>query len=185
MAKNFDSYKYDELCWASRIKRELHVPYNPQQNGVAERKNRTIYEAARAMMYDQNLPLFLWVEAASTAVYIQNMSPHKSLEEKTPEEVFTGINPLFDHLRIFGSPVYIHIPKEKRNKLEAYGKKGTFVGYSETSKDYIIYIPVKISLRSIETQIFMKKQLFVMPKKFHVIQRRRKLHLLNLQIHLF
>jgi transposase InsO family protein len=97
--KEFDSYKYDELCRASRIKRELIVPYNPQQNGVAERKNRTIYEAAKAMMYDWNLLLSLWAEAASTAVYIQNKCSHKVLEEKTPEEVFTGIKPLVDHLR--------------------------------------------------------------------------------------
>jgi hypothetical protein len=95
----------------------------------------------RAMMYDQNLPLSLWAEAASTAVYIQNRCPHKALEAKTLEEVFTGIKPLVDHLRIFGSPVYIHIPKEKRTKLEPSGKKGTFVGYSETSKAYRIYIP--------------------------------------------
>jgi hypothetical protein len=63
------------------------------------------------MMYDQNLLLSLWAEAASTAVYIQNMCPHKALEEKTPEEFFTGIKPLVHHLRIFVSPVYIHIPK--------------------------------------------------------------------------
>jgi transposase InsO family protein len=85
--KEFDSYKYDELYRASEIKRELTVPYNPQQNGVAERNNRTISEAARAMMYDQNLPLSLWVEAASIVVYIQNRCPHKALEEKTPEEI--------------------------------------------------------------------------------------------------
>jgi hypothetical protein len=139
--KEFDSFKYDELCRASGIKRELIVPYNPQRNGVVERKNRTICEAARAMMYDQNLPLSLWAEAASTAGYIQNRCPHKALEAKTHEEVFTGIKPSVDHLRIFGSPVYIHIPKDKRTKLEPSGKKGTFVGYSETSKAYRIYIP--------------------------------------------
>jgi hypothetical protein len=137
----FDSFKYDELCRASGIKRELIVPYNPQQNGVAERKNRTICEAARAMMHDQNLPLCLWAEAASTTVYIQNRCPHKVLESKTPEEVFTGCKPSVEHLRIFGSPIYIHISKEKRTKLEPSGKKGTFVGYSETSKAYRIYIP--------------------------------------------
>jgi hypothetical protein len=64
------------------------------------------------------------------------MCTHKALEEKTLEEIVTGKKPLVDHLRIFGSPVYIHVPKEKRTKLEPSGKKGTFVGYSETSKAY-------------------------------------------------
>ena len=69
------------------------MPYNPQQNGVAERKNITIYEATRAMIYDLNLSLSLWAEGASTAVYIQNRCTHKALEEKTPEEVFTDTKP--------------------------------------------------------------------------------------------
>ena len=79
--------------------------------GLQKKQNRTICEAARAMMYDQNLLLSLWAKVASTAVYIHNKCPHKALEEKTPEEVFTGIKPSIDHLRIFGSPIYIHIPK--------------------------------------------------------------------------
>jgi hypothetical protein len=77
--KEFEFHKYDDLCRASGIKRELAVPYNPQQNGVAERKNKTICEAARAMIYDQDLPLSLWAEVASTAVYLQNRCPHKAL----------------------------------------------------------------------------------------------------------
>ena len=88
------------------------------------------------MMYDQNLPLSLWAKAASIAVYIQKRCPHKALEKKTPEEVFTIKKPSVDHLRIFGSPVDIHVPKEKRTELDPSRKKGTFVGYSETSKSY-------------------------------------------------
>jgi hypothetical protein len=92
----------------------------------------TICEAARAMMYDKNILLSLWVEDASTAVYIQNKCPHKALEKKTPKEVFISKKPSVDHLRIFGSLIYIHVPKENRTKLEPSGKKHTFVGYSET-----------------------------------------------------
>ena len=59
----------------------------------------------------------------------------------TPEETFTGVKPEVGYLRIFGCPVYIHVPKEKRTKLKPSRKKGTFVGYSESSKAYRIYIP--------------------------------------------
>ena len=58
-----------------------------------------------------------------------------------PWKKFTGVKPDVEHLRIFGCPVYIHVPKEKRSKMEPSGKKGIFVGYSETSKAYRIYIP--------------------------------------------
>ena len=72
----------------------------------------------------------LWVEVARTALYVQNHTPHRVLENKTPKEVFSGKKPKTNHLRIFGYPVYIHIPKEKRTKLDPSGKKGIFVGYS-------------------------------------------------------
>ena len=101
-----------------QIKRELTTPYNPQQNGVAKRKNRTIMEAINTMIHDQDLPMCLWVEAAMEAVYVHNRLSHSALGFKTPEEMFTGKKPEVSHLKIFGCPVFIHIPKEKRNKLE-------------------------------------------------------------------
>ena len=98
-------------------------------------------------MHDQNLHTSFWVEASNTVVYIQNKCPHSVLENTTPEEVFTGIKPDLSHLRIFGCPVYIHIPKEKRTKLEPSGKKGILIGYSETTKGYWVFIS---SQRAIE-----------------------------------
>ena len=100
-----------------------------------------IMEATRAMLHDQYLPMHLWATAARTKVYVQNRTPHRVLENKTPEEVFSGKKPEANHLRIFGCLVYIHIPKEKRKKLDPSGKKGIFVGYSESSKSYRIYFP--------------------------------------------
>jgi hypothetical protein len=141
---NGGEFTYDDFktfCREVGIKRELSTPYNPQQNGVAERKNHMIMEAIKAMIHDQYLPMNLWEEATKTVVYVQNKSPHCALGNKTPEEMFTGEKPKVNHLQIFGCPVYVHILKDKRSKLDSSGKKGVFVGYSETSKAYRVYIP--------------------------------------------
>ena len=98
-------------------------------------------EATRAMLHDQYLPMHLWAEATRTIVYIQNLTPHRVLENKTPEEVFSSKKSKVNHLRIFDCLVYTHIPKEKRTKLDPSGKKGIFVGYSEILKTYRIYFP--------------------------------------------
>ena len=83
--------------------------------------------------------MHLWAEAARTTVYVQNCTSHRVLENKTPEEVFFSKKPEVIHLRIFGCPMYIHVPKEKGTKLDPSGNKGIFVGYSESSKAYRIY----------------------------------------------
>jgi len=91
-------------------------------------------------MNDQGLSMYLWGEETMTTIYVQNRSPHRILKDMTPKESFLGKKPSVEHLRIFGFPIYIHILKDKRKKLEPSGKKGIFVGYSESSKAYIIYI---------------------------------------------
>jgi hypothetical protein len=93
------------------------------------------------MIHDQDLPMCLWVEAIMITVYVQNRLSHSTLGLKTPEGMFTGKKPEVSHLKMFGCPVFIHIPKEKRNKLEPSGKKGIFVGYYEVSNAFRIYIP--------------------------------------------
>ena len=96
-------------------------------------------EAERDMLHDQDLSMHLWAEATRTTVYVQNCTPHRVLENKTLEEVFSSKKIKVNHLRIFGCPVYIHILKEKRTKLDTSGRKGILVGYSESSKAYRIY----------------------------------------------
>jgi hypothetical protein len=137
----YTSKEFMDFYVGEGIRRELIVPYNPQQNGVVERKNRAIVGVARAMLHDQGLPLFLWDEACYTAVYLQNRSPHRAVGSMTPEEAFSGKKPEVGHFRIFGCITYSYVPFEKRTKMEPMAERGIFVGYSETSKAFRIYLP--------------------------------------------
>ena len=137
----YTSKEFVNFCKDVEIKRELTTPYNPQQNGVAERKNRTIMEAVKTMIHDQDLPMYLWEKAAKTTVYVQNRLSHSALGFKTPEEMFSRKKPEVSHLKIFGFPVFVHISKEKITKLDPSEKKGIFFGYGEVSKAFRVYIP--------------------------------------------
>jgi hypothetical protein len=132
--------QFVDFCAQHGIKREMTVPYNPQQNGAAERKNRAITGAARSILHDQSLPLYLWAEACGTIVYLQNRSPHRILGKMTPKEAFTGRRPDVEHIRIFGCSTFSHVPSERRMKLYPTAQQGILVGYSEVSKAYRIYI---------------------------------------------
>ena len=93
------------------------------------------------MIHDQKFPMHLWVEAARTTTYVHNRLSHSSLGFNTLEEMFTGKNLEVSHINIFGFPIYVHILKEKRTKLDPSRHKGIFVGYCEVSKSFRIYIP--------------------------------------------
>ena len=109
---------FQEFCTREGIKREWIVPYNPQQNGVAERKNCYVSEAARAMLHDQDMPHYLWAEVCNIVVYIHNRVPHKVLGKMTPEGAFTGKKENVGHFRIFNSLAYCHILGDTRTKLD-------------------------------------------------------------------
>ena len=121
-------------------------PYSPQQNGVAERKNRIILEITRALMIDSSVPKYFWPEAVATATYLLNRLPTKILKQQTPIQTLTEyaqVPPALTLLpRIFGCTVYVHIPKSKRDKLDPCAVKCVFVGYGINQKGYRCFDPV-------------------------------------------
>ena len=103
----------------------------------------TLVGAAKAMLFDQGLPLFLWAEAYKTAVYIKNRCLHTALGRNTPEKVFTGTRPDVSHICIFDSVLYCHVHDDNRKKLDPSREKGLLVGYSKISKAYRVYISAR------------------------------------------
>ncbi|WIA35441.1 hypothetical protein OEZ86_003881 [Tetradesmus obliquus] len=111
------------------IRHEPTVTYNPQQNGMAERFNRTLMEKARAMLIEASLPKNLWAEAVNTANELYLLAPAAGLT-CTPYEAFFKQKPDISHLRVFGSKVYSVTPPSKRKKLDPKATLGTLVGYA-------------------------------------------------------
>lgn len=140
-AKEYLSKEFSDFLEEEGIKRQLSVEYCPQQNGVAERANRTLVEMARCMLLQSGVPNSLWAEAISTAAYIRNRCPTKILENSTPIETWSTAKPYVGFMRIFGSKVIAVEKKRSRGKFEPKGKKYLLVGYSQESKAYRLWIP--------------------------------------------
>ncbi|GJZ26577.1 integrase, catalytic region, zinc finger, CCHC-type containing protein [Tanacetum coccineum] len=121
------------------ITHEKTVPRTPQQNGVVERRNRTLVEAARTMLIFSKAPLFLWAEAVATACYTQNRSLIHTLHNKTPYELVHDKKPDLSFLCIFGALCYPTNDNEDLGKLKAKADIGFFVGYAPNRKGYRIY----------------------------------------------
>ena len=116
---------------------ERTAPYTPAQNGVAERENRTLLEAMRAMMLAANLPPQYWPEALRTAIHIRNRSPTRALFNVTPYELWWRKKPNIGHLRAYGCLAYAHIPKQhQQGKLAERASKCILIGYSADSRTY-------------------------------------------------
>ncbi|GKA00568.1 putative ribonuclease H-like domain-containing protein [Tanacetum coccineum] len=130
----FKNSVINQFCDMKGIKREFSVARTPQQNGVAERKNRTLIKAARTMLVDSKLPTTFWAEAVNTACYVLNRALVIKPHNKTPYELIRGRPPLIDFMKPFGYLVTILNTRDHLGKFDGKADKGFFVGYSVNSK---------------------------------------------------
>ncbi|GJX12398.1 putative ribonuclease H-like domain-containing protein [Tanacetum coccineum] len=143
------------MLWHMRlgIKREYSVARTPQQNGVAERRNRTLIEAARTMLADFKLPITFWAEAVNTACYVQNRVLVVKPYNKTPYKLVRGGTPALSFMRPFGCHVTILNTLDHLGKFDGKSDDGLFVGYSLNSKDFRVY---NIRTRKVEESLHIK-----------------------------
>jgi len=154
--REFCNKEMDDYLEKRGIQRETTAPHNPEQNGKAERDNRTIVESARTMIIAKNLPLNLWAEAVNCAVYVLNRTVWTS-GAVTPYEAWAGKAPNLKHLRIFGSDAYVHTPKQFTRKFDARASKKIFVGYTEESTNYRVYDPESKKVSIARNVVFNEK----------------------------
>nr|GEV60597.1 ribonuclease H-like domain-containing protein [Tanacetum cinerariifolium] len=133
------SCKIKPFCGMKRIKREFSLPRTPQQNGIAERKNRNLIEAARTMLADSLLPIPFWAEAVNTACYVQNRVLVTKPQNKTPYELLHGRTPSISFMRPFGCLVTILNTFDSLGKFDRKVDEGFLVGYSVSSKAFRVF----------------------------------------------
>lgn len=121
------------------IRRELTVPGTPQQNGVAERMNRTLLDMTRCLLIESGLPKTLWADALVTACYIRNKCPSSSIDGQVPETLWTGRDAIIDHMRVYGCKAWAAQKRHGKTKLDPKAVECVFVGYPEGVKAYKLW----------------------------------------------
>jgi len=128
------------LCDKVGIFHNFSVPPTPQQNGVVERKNRSLEELARTILNESFLPKYFWADAVSTTCYVMNRVLIRPILKKTPYELLNGKKPHIGHLKVFGCKCYIlNNGKDKLGKFDEKVDNGIFLRYSLTSHAYRVY----------------------------------------------
>lgn len=138
----FTSNEFEEFFKDQGICRKLTVAYTPQQNGVTERKNRTVMNAVRAVLNERQVPRVFWPEDVRWCVHVQNRSPTSAVDHRTPEEAWTCVRSRVDYFQIFGCVAHAHVPDQKRSKLDDKSKRCVILGVSDESKAYKLFDPI-------------------------------------------
>ena len=137
------NHAFESFLAVHGIKHQKTNVYTPQDNGVAERMNRTLLNITRTLLKKAQFSKNIWGEAVLTAAYLRNAWPTKSCEGAVPCEVWSGRKPSVRHFRTYGCRAYATIPKQKRDKLDSRAKSGFLVGYADKCKGYRIWLPAE------------------------------------------
>lgn len=132
----YTSKEMQNFCAKYGIQHQMTTAYTPEQNGVAERWNRTLTEKAKCLLFDADLPKCFWAEAMNMAAFLKNRTISASLNDQYPYELFHNKKTEISDLRIFGTTVMVHKPKQLRRKLDPASSKMVFVGYDSDRKGY-------------------------------------------------
>ncbi|GJQ68313.1 hypothetical protein Trydic_g16908 [Trypoxylus dichotomus] len=136
----YTSSRFEDFLKERGISQRLTSPYFPEQNGVSERRNGTLLDMERCLMMQTELPSQVWAEAY-TANYISNRCPTRSLNDRTPYEIWYGKPPNVSYFREFGCTVFCLNRDPAKGKFVPRGKEGKFLGYSEQTKGFRVYLP--------------------------------------------
>jgi len=139
--KEYISTKFNQFCEEAGIEHQLIAPYTPEQNGISERRNRSVMEMTRCMFHEKELLKTFWAEAANITIFLRNRLPTEVLNDKTPFESWYGYKPSLTFLKVFGCVYFGHVPQVKHDKLDKKAIPRIFVGYSSVSKAYKVYHP--------------------------------------------
>ncbi|CAM6116227.1 unnamed protein product [Calypogeia fissa] len=137
----YTSERFNRFCHSQGIHRQLTVARTPHQNGVAERKNRTLLELVRSLSIAANIPAHLWEEMVRAGNYINNRCSTRALHQSTPFEALFRYKPDVRNFKVIGSTAFVHIPKERRDKLGSKSISAVLVGYDDQSKAYRCFDP--------------------------------------------
>lgn len=139
--KEYCNKEFDQCLEQNGIARRLSTPHTPQQNGVAERKNRMLIEMARCIMRQTNVPPVFWAEAVNTACYVRNRCTTTALNGQLPYKLWKGKTLTVTYFQIFGSEAFVLNKNPQKGKLDSRSEEGIFMGYSNESKAYRVWLP--------------------------------------------
>ena len=150
----FQNAKFDKFCEKHGIIHSYSAPRTPQQNGVVERKNRSLEELARTMLNESNLPKYLWADVVYIASYVLNRTLIRHILKETPYELYKGRKPSISHLKVFGCKCFIlNNGKDNLGKFDPKSDEGIHIGYAINGHAYRVY----------------NNRLFVVEESMHVV----------------